>query len=126
MMTDSKTNPNPQPDFFDPPPPSPIYPSSPGWKRRETSQQAAADITAGAPTLRARCLAALRDRARTADEIADFLEVSNLAVRPTRAESPASAEVTSALAAIFGVIAASTPRVVWSLVPVVADAPSTS
>lgn len=60
------------------------YPAEPGFKRRATSKQAAADIKATAPTLRERCLQIIKESPvpLTADEVAAALGKSVLSVRP--------------------------------------------
>lgn len=70
--------------FFDVPIPAKklAYPHSPGFKSRETSATAAAEISADAPTLRESCLTILQSANLTADEVADRLDKSVLAIRP--------------------------------------------
>jgi predicted ArsR family transcriptional regulator len=59
------------------------YPNSPGFKGRDTSADAAAEVAEKAPLLRARCLAVLeRSNGLTADEVAGRLGASILSVRP--------------------------------------------
>lgn len=60
------------------------YPHQPGFKRPGTSSDAATTIAKRAPTLRARCLEVIRDSVSglTADEVADILHATVLAVRP--------------------------------------------
>lgn len=70
-----------QPDLF-----SLRYPDVPGFKRRGTSSDAAKSIHSEAPKLREDCLDAIRSKPRTADEVADALGKSVLAVRPRLSE----------------------------------------
>ena len=58
------------------------YPASPGFKEATTSREAAASMARQAPRLRDRCRQALRAGPATADEIAERLNLSILAVRP--------------------------------------------
>ena len=59
------------------------YPSAPGWKRTETSRDAAKSMRGRADTLRDACLDALRTNGpMTADEIAEHLNESVLSIRP--------------------------------------------
>lgn len=60
------------------------YPHAPGWKTEdpETSKAAALAAEDRAATLRAKCHAALRGAAMTADEVAELLGESVLSVRP--------------------------------------------
>ena len=59
------------------------YPQSPGYSHRPTSRAAAEKIKSRALTLRESCLYALRQIGnQTADEIAEALGESILAVRP--------------------------------------------
>lgn len=64
------------------------YPQVPGFKatRVETSINAADQVKREAPTVRYRCLEALRTRAMTADEVAEQLNISILTVRPRISE----------------------------------------
>lgn len=62
------------------------YPQAPGFKRPGTSEDAAAAVKDLAPTLRSRCLDALKDRPMTADEVAADLRESVLSVRPRVSE----------------------------------------
>lgn len=61
------------------------YPETPGFKTGSTSKEAATKVTPKAAVLREKVLAAL-DVARTADEVADLLDVSILSVRPRVSE----------------------------------------
>lgn len=59
------------------------YPQSPGYRDRDTSRAAAESMAPTASLLRERCLKALRDHGdATADEVAQRLDLSILAVRP--------------------------------------------
>lgn len=62
------------------------YPSSPGFKRAGTSEEAAKAIAPKAATLRDQVLAALKEHALTADECATYLRRSILSVRPRLSE----------------------------------------
>lgn len=62
------------------------YPSTPGFKRPGTSQDAAAAMQPKASLLRERCLAVLREGPRTADEVAGVLRMDRLAIRPRLSE----------------------------------------
>lgn len=58
------------------------YPKSPGFKEAETSKQAAESMQSSAPLLRERVLACLAICPKTPDEVAGYLRVSILSVRP--------------------------------------------
>jgi predicted ArsR family transcriptional regulator len=63
------------------------YPQRPGWKRQDTSAEAAEAVASAAPILRARCLAALeRSDGLTADELAERIGFPILSVRPRVSE----------------------------------------
>lgn len=62
------------------------YPETPGYKAEGTSEQAARAMRSRAPTLRERVFAEISRAAGTADEIAERLQESILAVRPRVAE----------------------------------------
>lgn len=63
------------------------YPQSPGFKARQTSADAAADIAGRTPLLREQCLAVLRNKgALTPDQVAGHLGISILSVRPRFSE----------------------------------------
>lgn len=62
------------------------YPNVPGFKRRETSKQAAEDIKPSAETLRQKVFALLQSLDLTADECADLLEIDKLSIRPRLSE----------------------------------------
>lgn len=67
-------------DLFD-------YPHGPGFKARDTSAAAAADLAGTALVLRARALAVVeRSNGLTADEVAGRLGLSILSVRPRLTE----------------------------------------
>ena len=62
-----------------------VYPDRPGWKARDTSIQAAEDMTPRAVTLRDGARRAIEDAGRwgrTADEAATALGRTVLAIRP--------------------------------------------
>ena len=59
-----------------------LYPQFPGFKEATTSREAAASMARQAPRLRDQCRQALRAGPATADEIAERLNLSILAVRP--------------------------------------------
>lgn len=59
-----------------------IYPNVPGSMPRDTSEAAAESIRESAETLRAKALDAIRRQPATADEVADRIGSSILAVRP--------------------------------------------
>jgi predicted XRE-type DNA-binding protein len=63
-----------------------IYPQSPGWKRRDTSEQAAEDIKPSAETLRNQVYQLLKLRTMSADECAELMEVDKLSIRPRFSE----------------------------------------
>lgn len=64
------------------------YPHSPGWKKRETSAEAAAAVAPRASALRARCLAevAAAPRGLTGNELAERLGWDICSVRPRLTE----------------------------------------
>ena len=63
------------------------YPTSPGWKRTETSRDAARATVGRAASLQADCLEVLRKHGPlTADEIAERLGESVLSIRPRLSE----------------------------------------
>lgn len=62
-------------DLFD-------YPTAPGFKEPTTSLEAAASMVRHAPRLRDQCRQALGVEPATADEVAERLGLSILAVRP--------------------------------------------
>jgi predicted transcriptional regulator len=62
------------------------YPHAPGFKRDGTSKDAAGAVKDAAPTLRGLCLEAIKNRPRTADEVARRLNRSVLSVRPRVSE----------------------------------------
>jgi hypothetical protein len=75
------------------------YPSSPGWKSRGPSRDAARNITGHARTVRDRVQDFLKNRypaAYSADEIADHLGESILTVRPRVSELSRSGEIEAA------------------------------
>lgn len=63
---------------------SATYPHAPGWKTEdpETSKAAALAVEGRAAMLREKCHACLRGAALTADEVAELVGESVLAVRP--------------------------------------------
>lgn len=60
----------------------PNYPAAPGFKEPTTSKEAASAIAGRAEHLRDRCLTYLANRPSTADEIAEALGETVLAIRP--------------------------------------------
>lgn len=76
-------------DLFDWADPVPSYPSSPGFKERTTSRDAARKIAARAPTLREQVFATLRNvwpAGLTADEVALRIGRREFSVRPRLSE----------------------------------------
>jgi len=68
---------------------SPGYPTTPGWKKRDTSIEAAVSIAARAPKLRDRVLATIKASGHhglTADQVAARLGISILSARPRLSE----------------------------------------
>lgn len=63
-----------------------VYPYTPGWKRRDTAQQAAAAMEPKAKTLREKVLDVLRVHDCTADEVAENVGKSILSIRPRLSE----------------------------------------
>lgn len=72
-----------QPDLFSA---AARYPALPGYKAGDTSAAAADSMTESAPILRERCLDRLRMGPASADEVAAWLGVSILAIRPRFSE----------------------------------------
>jgi len=65
------------------------YPNAPGFKNRKNgapSKLAAESMRSIAPTLRQRCLEAIKTIPMTADEVAEHLDKSILSIRPRMAE----------------------------------------
>lgn len=62
------------------------FPNAPGFKRRETSRQAADDMKPKARTLRDRCFSELALGPKTADQVAEILRRSVLTIRPRISE----------------------------------------
>ena len=62
------------------------YPHRPGFKRYGTSENAAKEIARESSWLRRQCLAVISSRESTADEVAEILERSVLAIRPRLSE----------------------------------------
>lgn len=62
------------------------YPNAPGYKKRDTARAAAKAMKPKAPTLRAQCLAALKIRPMTADEVAAVIGRSPFSIRPRLTE----------------------------------------
>jgi hypothetical protein len=58
------------------------YPEAPGARHTDTSKAAAISMSDVASSLRGQCLAALKTRQLTADEIAEAVGASVLAIRP--------------------------------------------
>ena len=71
------------------------YPNVPGWKGQETSHAAAVAVESKASTLRGRIMAILElnRKAYTADEVAEFLGETVLAVRPRFSELYAQGKI---------------------------------
>ncbi len=77
------------PDLFEQPWDDPLhgkYPAIPGFKRNGTSADAAEKMKSRAIPLRRRCLVCLKERASTADEVAERLGKSILSIRPRLSE----------------------------------------
>lgn len=72
---------------------TPVYPTVPGAKTSGTSQAAAEAMRPRAGILRAKVLACLKDRALTADECADVLRETVLAIRPRFSELRALGQI---------------------------------
>lgn len=70
--------------------PAAYYPASPGFKARDTSRAAAADIAPKAPTLRQQVLDVLKAGDATADEVAARLRKCEFAIRPRLSELSAA------------------------------------
>ena len=62
------------------------YPQSPGYKKRETSKQAAEDIKPSAETLRNQVYQILKSRELSADQCAELMEEDKLSIRPRFSE----------------------------------------
>jgi hypothetical protein len=63
------------------------YPDEPGWKEGDTSREAAESMSLRAVKLRKQCYDVIRQYpGHTADEIADLLDESLLAIRPRISE----------------------------------------
>lgn len=62
------------------------YPQAPGFKRTDTSRQAAEDMKPNAATLRSKVLRALGNCPLTADECAAVLRQPVLSIRPRLSE----------------------------------------
>jgi len=62
------------------------YPQSPGYKRRDTSKQAAEDIKPSAETLRNKVYQLLKRMELSADQAAYILEEDKLSIRPRFSE----------------------------------------
>lgn len=62
------------------------YPDAPGFKAAGTSEEAASAISGRAATLRGECLRLLKRRSMTADEAAELMHESVLAIRPRFSE----------------------------------------
>lgn len=69
------------------------YPESPGSQNTDTSREAARSMDNDASTLRCQCMAALAYRNLTADEIAESVGESILAIRPRVTELKAKQKV---------------------------------
>ena len=73
-----------QGDLFAPAPA--VYPQAPGFKKRETSRQAAEGLVLSVANLRDLVLAEIRRRPGTADDIAKRLKIDRLSIRPRLSE----------------------------------------
>jgi predicted XRE-type DNA-binding protein len=62
------------------------YPQSPGYRRTDTSREAAESIAPKAEDLRSKVMRMLRAGSMTADEIATILEIDKLSIRPRVSE----------------------------------------
>lgn len=62
------------------------YPTSPGWKVRDTSKQAAEEVKPSAETLRNQVFHLLKMREMSADQAAQLLEEDKLSIRPRFSE----------------------------------------
>lgn len=62
------------------------YPISPGFKNPTTSREAAVEIAPRTETLRDMAYQVLKAKAMSADEVAEWLEVDRLSVRPRISE----------------------------------------
>jgi hypothetical protein len=62
------------------------YPTAPGWKSRDTSKAAADDIEPSTAYLRHLVLKALAVRPMSADQVAFYLGVDKLSIRPRCSE----------------------------------------
>ena len=69
------------------------YPGEPGFKRRDTSRQAAREVASAAGTLRARVAAALAGEDMTADEAAAVMGKDILSIRPRLSELAAAGRI---------------------------------
>lgn len=69
------------------------YPERPGSQNTDTSRDAARSIDSDASTLRGQCIAALASHNQTADEIAETVGESILAIRPRVTELKAKGKV---------------------------------
>jgi hypothetical protein len=64
----------------------PLFDTASNWKKTGTSSDAAAAAAGKAPYWRGKCLEALRVRSMTGDEVAAFLGVDVLTIRPRLTE----------------------------------------
>jgi hypothetical protein len=70
------------------------YPEAPGWKSRDTAEEAAAEVAPKAPRLRGLCLDTLRTAGNlTADECAARLGIDKLSIRPRFSELAATGDI---------------------------------
>lgn len=69
------------------------YPESSGSQNTDTSREAARSMDSDASTLRGQCLTALGSHDQTADEIAESVGESILAIRPRVTELKAKGKV---------------------------------
>ena len=69
------------------------YPQTPGYKKTDTSEQAALAMKPKAATLRAMVLEELKNGEGTADQIADRLKIDFMSIRPRLSELKESEKV---------------------------------
>lgn len=62
------------------------YPHRPGWKKRDTSRQAAEQISVVVTGLQSKVLEFIRSGPASADELASYIEISILSARPRCSE----------------------------------------
>lgn len=92
------------------------YPQQPGFKRRDTAEEAAIGIASGAPRLRQLCLDMLaRSGAMTADECASRLGIDKLSIRPRFSELANLSKIADTGQRRLN--SSGKRAIVWSLVP---------